>query len=141
MDRNMPPTVSQALEDLLKQPLHGIAATNRRDGTPQLTPIWFDWDGSVMRFSTPGGTAKNVNIRKDNRIAICIDDPGPGRRFATFYGKAELDENPETIADHIRRIRQKYGFQGETTVETVREEGRLLISFQPEKIVASPSLE
>jgi PPOX class probable F420-dependent enzyme len=140
MDCNMPPTVSQALEAYLKEPFHGIAATNRRDGTPQLTPIWFDWDGTTIRFSTPGGTAKNVNIRRDNRIAICIDDPGPGRRFVTLYGKAELDENPETIADHIRRIRAKYGYAGETTVESVRSEGRLLISFQPEKIVASPAL-
>jgi PPOX class probable F420-dependent enzyme len=136
----MPAEISRELDAFLREPRHGIAATTQRDGAPQLTPIWFDWDGSVVRFSVTAGSAKNRNLRRDQRVAICIDDSGPNRRYVTLYGQAELDDNPETITEHIRRIRQKYGHTDETTVEIVRREGRVLVSFRPERIVGSRSL-
>lgn len=135
----MPDGMNRELEAFLREARHGIVATTRRDGTPQLTPIWFDWDGTALRFSTPRTTAKYRNLRRDNRITVCIDDPGPPRRYVTIYGRADLDDRPEAIVEAIRRIRSKYGYERGTTVEDVRREQRVLVTVRPEKVVTSGS--
>ncbi len=40
----------------------GVVATIRRDGTPQLTTTWIDWDGEHVLFNTAEGRAKPRNI-------------------------------------------------------------------------------
>jgi PPOX class probable F420-dependent enzyme len=131
---------SEALNAFLQRPLHGIVATNRRDGTSQLTPVWFDWDGALLRFSTPGSTAKKANLRRDNRIAICINDPGPPMQYVTIYGEAEIQEDPTVIVDQIRKIRTKYGHEHGTTPDELRRDGRVLIVVRPTKIIAPRGL-
>ena len=39
-------------------------ATLNADGTPQVTPVWFDWDGSRLRINTARGRVKDKNLRR-----------------------------------------------------------------------------
>jgi PPOX class probable F420-dependent enzyme len=71
-----------------------IVATVRRDGTPQLTPNWYLWTGSEFWISTPIGTAKVRNLRRDPRIVLCIDDPVTGD-YVQVTGTATIIEGAD----------------------------------------------
>ena len=39
--------VPAGYDDLLERPLYGHLATTRPDGSVQVSPMWFDWDGEL----------------------------------------------------------------------------------------------
>jgi len=40
--------VPAGYDDLLERPLYGHLATTRPDGSVQVSPMWFDWDGELL---------------------------------------------------------------------------------------------
>ena len=60
------------LDDFLRTPRFAVFATNRADGPPQLTTIWFFYEQRYFYFYIDRGTIKYRNIVKDPRIAACI---------------------------------------------------------------------
>ena len=57
--------IPEAFNDLLtaKKAFANLATINA-DGTPQVTPVWFDWDGSRIRINTARGRLKDRNLRR-----------------------------------------------------------------------------
>ena len=55
----------------------GKLATVRKDGSPHVAPIWFVLDGDTLIFNTGEDTVKGASIRRDPRIALCVDDETP----------------------------------------------------------------
>ncbi len=41
----------EEMQTLLSKPNNAIVGVNRREGAPQLTVIWFYWDGTSFYFS------------------------------------------------------------------------------------------
>ncbi|MFQ5879531.1 MAG: PPOX class F420-dependent oxidoreductase [Dehalococcoidia bacterium] len=130
----------EQMESFLAEKRNAIVATIRKDGTPQVTPVWFEWDGEVFRFSITKDRAKYPNLRRDPRLALCIDeDQGPPRRYVTVYGRAELDDRPEAILEPMRRIRRQY--RGEaaaaaTTLAELERDRRVLVTVRPQRMVS-----
>ena len=71
--------VPAGYEDLLTRPLYGDLATVRPDGAPAVTPMWFAWDGELLRFTHTSKRQKVRDIEKQpRRIAFVVMDPvGP----------------------------------------------------------------
>lgn len=133
--------LSEKAAALLQQSVNAVVATIKQDGSPQLTPVWFHWDGEVIRFSITKDRVKYPNLCRDPRLAICIDS-GQGRDvgYVTIYGEAELNDRPEEILEPIRRIRRRY--QGEeraaqTTVDELSAAQRVLVSVRPHRMVGA----
>jgi hypothetical protein len=40
--------ISEEMQTLLSKPNNAIVGVNRADGGPQLTPVWFEWDGTSL---------------------------------------------------------------------------------------------
>lgn len=53
---------SEEVNVLLARPLDAIVAVTRREGGPQVTPVWFRWDGEAFYFSTTRHRSKYANI-------------------------------------------------------------------------------
>jgi PPOX class probable F420-dependent enzyme len=124
-------------DELLSESRNAIIATIRKDGTPQLTPVTFLWDGQVLRFSTTKTRAKYFNLRRDPRLTIIVDDHET-TRYVTLYGSAEIEDEAEQIIDTIREIRRKYRGQAgadSVTLEELQRDARVLITVHPERIV------
>ncbi|HZP27216.1 MAG TPA: PPOX class F420-dependent oxidoreductase [Dehalococcoidia bacterium] len=124
-------------DELLTEKRNAIIGTIRKDGTPQLTPVTFLWDGEALRFSTTKTRAKYYNLLRDPRITIIVDDHET-TRYVTLYGSAEIDDRPEQIIDTIREIRRKYRGQAgadSVTVEELQRDTRVLVTVRPERIV------
>src|SRR5262249_45958274 len=74
--------------DLLKQkkPLAHLA-TVMADGSPQVTPVWFDWDGTHIRVNSAKGRIKDRNMRARPTVALSIVDPDNVYRYLSIRGR------------------------------------------------------
>ena len=62
--------VPEAMTDLLERPTIAHLATIRPDGKPQVNPMWFVWDGSVIRFTHTDERQKFKNLALNPAVAI-----------------------------------------------------------------------
>jgi PPOX class probable F420-dependent enzyme len=97
-----------AYRDLLEQkkPLAELG-TLMSDGTPQVTPVWFDWDGTHIRVNSAKGRVKDRNMRARPAVAVSIVDPDNVYRYLSIRGR--VVEVTEQGADaHIDALAKKY---------------------------------
>jgi PPOX class probable F420-dependent enzyme len=114
----------------------GKLATVRADGRPHIAPIWFHLDGDTIVFNTGNKTVKGSNIRRDQRVSICIDDEWPPFAFILIEGTATLSDDMETVRHWATRIGGRY--MGEDQAEAYGKRngvpGELLVRVTPTKI-------
>lgn len=92
---------SDKVRDLLDQRNNAIAAINRPQGGPHLSPVWFLWDGDAFYFRIAKSTAKYRNLKRDRAMSLMIMDSA-GFRYLTAYGQAQmLETNPADVAARI----------------------------------------
>jgi PPOX class probable F420-dependent enzyme len=72
---------AEARAFLLARPRTAKLATVRADGRPHVAPVWFDLDGDDLRFTTWHASVKAVNLRRDPRVSLCVDDEAPPFAF------------------------------------------------------------
>lgn len=120
----------------------GKLATVRADGRPHLAPVWFDLDGETLVFTTWHETIKAINLRRDNRLSLCVDDETPPFSYVIIEGTAEMSADPDTLAHWASRIAGRYmGVdQAETYGRRNSVEGELLVRVTPTKIIAHKNI-
>jgi PPOX class probable F420-dependent enzyme len=111
----------------------GVVATIRKDGTPQLTPTWIDYDGESILFNTAEGRAKPRNIRRDPRVTIFVQNPENPWQWISVTGPAET--TTEGAVEHIDKLAKKY--VGRDTYGVKPGEQRLIVRVRPERVNAS----
>ncbi len=113
-----------------------ILATIRRDGSPQATPMWYHWDGQVMRMSSTETTRKTHNVRRDGRVSVCVDDPMSGT-YVTLFGRAEIIEgDPERVRDESWPLLLRYFQEDEAHARWQRiAPGRVVIRLRPDRAI------
>lgn len=57
-----------------KQAFASLALT-LADGSPQVTPIWFGWDGTHIILNTARGRVKDRVMKRGGQVALLIVDP------------------------------------------------------------------
>jgi PPOX class probable F420-dependent enzyme len=94
--------------DLLQQKkAFANLATLMPDGTPQVTPVWFDYSGGRVRVNTAKGRVKARNLKKGAPVALAIIDPDNPYRYIQIRGRVE--RVTEQGADqHIDSLARKY---------------------------------
>jgi PPOX class probable F420-dependent enzyme len=113
-------------------------ATARADGRPHVAPIWFLLDGDDLVFTTWHETVKAHNLRRDGRVALCVDEEAPPYAFVVIEGVATLSHDPEERARWARLLAARY--MGEELAEEYGRrnsvEGELLVRVSPTNIIA-----
>jgi len=118
--------------DLLKKPAFANLGTLMRDGSPQVTPVWVDYDGKYVRVNSALGRVKDKNIRRDPRVSLAIQDPENPYRYVEIRGKvAEITQNGADA--HINSLSQKYLGKPEYPYRQPGEV-RVLYKIEPEKV-------
>jgi len=95
---------------LLEQPLIAHLGTVRPDGSPQVSEMWFDWDGQVARFTHTTKRQKFKNFEHEPRVAFSIADPDDPYTFLEVRGAVESIE-PDPNADFYVSLQRAYGLQ------------------------------
>lgn len=82
-------------------------ATIGPDGEPQSSPVWFEWDGTHIKFSLTKNRQKYWNLQREKRVALSVMDPEDAYRYIEIRGELdEIEEDPNI--DFISRMAQKY---------------------------------
>lgn len=127
---------------LLDEPRTGKLATVRADGRPHITPIWIDLDGDMLVFTTWHESVKALNMRRDPRVSICIDDETPPFAYAIIEGTADFSDDPDELLEWATRIAGRYMGQDQAAAYGKRNsvKGELLVHVTPTKIIARKNI-
>ena len=82
-------------------------ATIMRDGSPQVTPVWFNTEGDYVLINTNEGRTKDRNMKARRRVAIVIQDPINQDRYLGMRGEV-VGYTREGADEHINRLSLKY---------------------------------
>jgi PPOX class probable F420-dependent enzyme len=85
----------------------GHLATLMPDGSPQVTPVWIDFDGTHVLVNSARGRQKDLNMRRDPRVAIEVSDPENPYRYVQIRGRV-VEITEEGADEHIDRLAKKY---------------------------------
>jgi PPOX class probable F420-dependent enzyme len=100
-------TIPNQFVDLFQKKAFGQLATLMPDGSPQVSPVWIDYDGRYVVVNTAVGRVKDENMRRDSRVALDIIDPDNPYRHLSIRGRvAEITE--KGADEHIDKMAKKY---------------------------------
>jgi PPOX class probable F420-dependent enzyme len=127
--------LSDEVRAFLEQPRFCVMATINRDGSPQLTVMWYDLVDDVVILNMTRGLVKERNLRRDPRLAICVED---GPRFVTLNGRAEIVEDRAIQEAEVNRLAVRYrGLRlAATHWQTIAGSDRLGIHLRVESVIA-----
>ena len=77
------------------------------DGTPQCTPLWFDYDGTHIIINSAAGRVKDKAMRRQPQVALAISDPDNPYRYIQIRGKV-VDITEEGAHEMIDHLSDKY---------------------------------
>jgi PPOX class probable F420-dependent enzyme len=94
--------------DLLQQKkAFANLATIMPDGTPQVTPVWFDYTGGKIRVNSAKGRVKTRNMQAGAPVALSILDPDNPYRYIQIRGRVGR-VTEEGASAHIDSLTKKY---------------------------------
>jgi PPOX class probable F420-dependent enzyme len=82
-------------------------ATLMPDGSPQVTPVWFDYAGDAIRVNSAKGRVKDRNMTEGARVALSILDPDNPYRYLQVRGTVRRVTEDGAVA-HIDALAKKY---------------------------------
>jgi PPOX class probable F420-dependent enzyme len=124
---------------LLQGTFTGKLGTINKNGTPHIVPIWYtlDEEDNII-FNTGNNSVKAKNIRRDNRVRLCVDDQIPLYSFVIVDGNAEIiNAEPKELFKWAKRIAARYmgNKKAEEYGKRNSSEGELLIKIKPKLLV------
>ena len=131
----MPSFTANQLE-LLSEPHVAQFVTLMDDGSPQISPVWIDTDGSNLLINTATGKLKTNNIERDSRVAVAVYDPqNPYSRVVNVTGIVTNISTSGAI-EHINKLSQKYTGQATYQGHNNKEE-KLFVTIKPTRITGN----
>jgi PPOX class probable F420-dependent enzyme len=124
--------MSPGVKRLFEEANFGHLATLMPDGSPQVTPVWVDFDGRHILVNTAEGRQKARNIRRDPRVAIDVLRQGSAYAFASVRGRV-VEITKEGAEEHVDRLAKKY-LGRDTYPFRQPGEQRIILKIAPERI-------
>jgi PPOX class probable F420-dependent enzyme len=99
--------VLEKYKDLFEKKAFANLATLMADGSPQVSPVWVDFQDDFILVNSAHGRQKDRNMRRDPRVAISIQDPDNPYRKLMVRGKV-VEITTNGADDHIDKMAMKY---------------------------------
>ncbi len=127
--------IPDTFTDLLSPAKKAFAdlALTLRDGTPQVTPVWFEWDGERIIINTARGRVKDKVLHRRPVVALLINDPANPYRYLQIKGRVTA-ETEEGAYEQIFAMSEKY--HGKKEYPRRPDEVRVIYKITPEKVQA-----
>jgi PPOX class probable F420-dependent enzyme len=94
------------------EPRTAKLATVSADGSPHVVPVWIvvdrDAEPTQIVFTVGEASYKYRSLRRDPRVALCIDDENPPFSFVEVRGTVTLHHDMDELLDFATRIGGKY---------------------------------
>jgi PPOX class probable F420-dependent enzyme len=113
-------------------------ATVMKDGSPQLSPVWADYEDGYIMVNTAEGRVKHKNVLRDSRVAISVVSQNNPLDMTTIRGKViEIVQDYDYV--HINKLTKKY-IGVENYPFRQANEKRIVLKIKPEKVFVLPDL-
>ncbi len=128
----MAATIPEKFHDLLTREKKAfvVLATTKKDGTSQVTPVWFDWDGTYILINTARERLKSKIMHVRPAVTLLIVDPANPYRYLQIQGRVAL-ETEEGARAHIDDLSMKYHGK---PYQNYRGETRVIYKISPERV-------
>ena len=114
-------------------------ATIMKDGSPQVSPVWADFEDEHIMVNTAEGRIKHKNVLRDPRVALSIVDSNNPLDMTSIKGTV-VEIIPDYDYIHANKLTKKY--LGKETYPFRREnEKRIIFKIKPQKIFVLPELK
>jgi len=124
--------LEQKAIDLLKGKNLVFIATLMKDGSPQLSPVWADYEDGFVMVNTAEGRIKHKNVLNDTRVAVSVVANENPLDMTTIRGKV-VEILPDYDYIHINKLTKKY--MGIENYPFRREgEKRIVFKIKPDKV-------
>ena len=129
-------TIPADYRDLFERESFASFATVMPDGTPQVTPVWIDYDGEHVLVNTAEGRQKERNVRSNPRVGLVVLDPEDPYRYVSIRGEV-IEVTQDGAVEHIHELTRRY-MNLERYPNLEEEDGpRVLLRIRPERVVTS----
>lgn len=127
--------IPESFLDLVSDATKSFAflATSMKDGSPQVTPVWFSYADGYILINSARGRLKDNNMRHRPDVAIAIPDPKNPYRYMQIRGKV-VEITEEGAADHIHALSWKY--RGKP-YDLPEGQVRVIYRIEPEKVATN----
>lgn len=103
----MTAVIPERFLDLFEKKAFANLVTLMADGSPQVTPVWVDFDGARVIVNSARGRQKDRNIKRNPSVALAISDPGNPYRYLEVRGRV-VEITEDGASEHIDRMAKKY---------------------------------
>jgi PPOX class probable F420-dependent enzyme len=97
--------LTDAVRQFLEERRFAVLATINPDGSPQQTVMWYQLRGDIIMMNTLAGRLKDLNVRRDPRVSICLED---GYRYLSINGQVQIIDDPDTAQADIYALARRY---------------------------------
>jgi PPOX class probable F420-dependent enzyme len=125
-------TIPEKYLDLFEKKAFAHLATVMPDGSPQVTPVWVDYDGEYILVNSARGRQKVKNVQRDAKVAVSILDPDDPYRYLQVRGVVE-EVTEEGADDLIDKLAKKY-LDADSYPYRTPTEVRITFKIRPEKV-------
>jgi len=127
-------TISTGVRRLLEGPNFAHLATLMPDGSPQVTAVWVDYDGTHILVNTAEGRTKHRNVRRDPRVALDVISQANPYAFAAIRGRV-VEITREGAEEHIDSLAKQYLGQDRYPFRQPGER-RVILKIEPHSVTA-----
>jgi len=126
------PTITPEIEKLLKGKNFASIATLMKNGSPQVSITWIDYDGTNILINTAEGRLKTNNVWRDSRVAIAVSEEGNPYNSVSIRGKV-IEYNYDKADEHIDKLAKQY-FGLDKYPRQSPDEKRIILMIKPERV-------
>ena len=114
-------------------------ATIMKDGSPQVSPVWANYEDQHILINTAEGRIKHKNILRDPRVAVSVTSINNPLDMTTIRGTV-VELIPDYEYEHADRLTQQY--MGREHYPFKRDgEKRIILKIKPSKVFVLPELK
>ena len=127
--------LSERARAFLQERRFAVLGTINKDGSPQLTTMWYLLEGDTIVMNTRAGRIKERNMRRDQRISVCFAD---GYVYVAITGRVEMIDDSLVAQHDIFRLALRYdGIESarQQMEEQFSKETRVSLRLKPEYII------
>ena len=123
--------IPDKFKDIFQKKAFAHIATLMPDGSPHVTPLWCEYDGTHIWINSAKGRVKDKNMRRDTRVALSVQDPDNAYRYIQIRGRVvEVTENG--AEEHIDKFAKKYTGKDKYQKPSP-DQVRVIYKIKPEK--------
>ena len=126
-------TIPEEFADLLRRDKRAFAnlALVLKDGTPQVSPIWFDYKDGLIVINTARGRVKDKALHRHPYTALAISAPADPNRYLLIRGPV-VEETENGAWEQIDDLNLKYN--GNTNFTRRPGQVRVTYKIKPEHV-------